>query len=147
MPTVIFAIQRGNEIEPLLTPLRRSQRARLVELRPSPHTRKRDTVTRQSHRAQKFKHHFTGSRHLTLNWRRLPVYPRPRLKPHRLVALEDKNGFTHKLGIVLNTNQENQQINLLTPLKSADKISAIRLGDLKLDPHTFQDQRLRTQKR
>jgi polynucleotide 5'-hydroxyl-kinase GRC3/NOL9 len=145
-PTVIFAIQREDEIETLLTPLRRNQRIRLVELRSSPHTRKRDTSTRQSHRARKFKHHFTNASHLTLNWANLPVYPKPNFARHQVVALEDEHSFTQKLGIVLNINRDGQQIILLTPLKSRGKISALRLGNLKLDPHTFRDERLETSK-
>jgi polynucleotide 5'-kinase involved in rRNA processing len=41
-PSVVFAIQRDQELESVLTPLRHSRRPRLVELRPSPAAQRRD---------------------------------------------------------------------------------------------------------
>jgi polynucleotide 5'-hydroxyl-kinase GRC3/NOL9 len=139
-PTVVFAIQRGQELEALLLPLRRSRRVRVVDLQPSPARQMRDRPTRQDYRASKFAKYFASARSLVVDWRRLAVLPSPRFILNRLVALEDANGFTLGLGMVKQVDGKIRQVTLETPLSSLDKVDALRLGDLVLEPQTFRDQ-------
>jgi polynucleotide 5'-hydroxyl-kinase GRC3/NOL9 len=140
-PSVVFALQREQELEPLLTPLRRSRRVRVVDLHPSSSIQLRNTLTRQAYRASQFAQYFRTARPLTVDWERLAVVPSPGFVFHRLAALEDADGFTLSLGIVQVADWRKKQIELLTP-KSLDGVDTLRLGDLTLDPQTFRDQPL-----
>ena len=139
-PSVLFAMQRNQELESLLMPLRRSQRTQLVELSPSPAAHRRDISARKAHRATQFGHYFTNGSQLRLNWTQFAVLPAPRFNLHRLVALEDALGFTLGLGIVLQIDRIYRQLTLHSPLTTVKGIDAIRLGDLTVDPETFEDQ-------
>jgi polynucleotide 5'-hydroxyl-kinase GRC3/NOL9 len=142
-PSAVFAIQRGQELNELLAPLRRNRHTRLIEMQPSAVVQSRDVPTRQTHRASQFAHYFTTTRILTVDWNRLVVLPAPRFAYHQLVALEDAEGFTLGLGIVQAADMKTKQATLLTPLTSLAGVEALRLGDLSLDPKTFRDQPLR----
>ncbi len=139
-PSVVFAIQREHELESLLTPLRRSRRVRVVDLRPSPSIKPRDTPTRQAYRASQFAQYFHAARPLTVDWDQLAVVPSPGFIFRQLAALEDADGFTLGLGIVQVADLRNKQVELLTPRKTLEGVDTLRLGDLTLDPQTFRDQ-------
>jgi len=141
-PSTVFAIQRGHELEPLLVPLRRSQRTRVVDLEASVAARRRDTSRRQLHRASQFARYFDLARPVEVEWGRMAVLPSPRFLPNRLVALEGADGFVLGLGIVLDHDVGARQVTLHTPLPSLDGVDALRLGDVVVDPETFRDQRL-----
>jgi polynucleotide 5'-hydroxyl-kinase GRC3/NOL9 len=141
-PTVLYALQLGQELESLLIPLRRSSRVRVVDVQPSPARRARDRSSRQVHRAGQFARYFAAARPLRVDWRQLAVLPSPRFSQNRLVALEDVNGFTLGLSIVQRHNPKVGQVTLLTPRDSLAEVDALRLGDLVLDSQTFRDQRL-----
>ncbi len=139
-PAVLFAIQETNELEFLLGPLRRSQRVHMVDLRPSPAASPRNPSTRKAFRAKKISQYFKTAHETTVNFSAVAVFPAPDFTVNRLVALEDENGFTLGLGIVREIKIESGQVILLTPVESMDKVDAINLGDVVLDPLTFQDQ-------
>ena len=140
-PTAVAGLQRRDELEYLLLPLRLSRRTRVIDLPASRAARRRPPPTRQEHRAAQFRRYFTGARPLEVAWPRLAVFPRPAFTPHRLVALEDKEGLALALGIV--TAGDSNTVVLHTPLASLDGVNAVRLGDLTLDPRTFQETRIR----
>jgi polynucleotide 5'-hydroxyl-kinase GRC3/NOL9 len=139
-PSVVFAIQREQELEPLLTPLRHSRRVHVVDLRPSPSIQPRNTLTRQAYRATQFAQYFCAARPLTVDWEQIAVVPSPGFVFHRLAALEDTDGFTLGLGIVQVADGRKKQVELLTPLKTLGGVDTLRLGDLTLDPQTLRDQ-------
>lgn len=146
-PTVLFAIQRGQELEPLLVPLRRSRRVRVIDLKADSMAQRRDMQTRQAYRAQRFAAYFgpegaQGPSVLEVDWSRLAVLPDAGLTPGRLVAMEDVHGFVLGLGIVTQNMAQEKKITLHTPLRSLDGVDALRLGDLLLDLRTFRDRRL-----
>lgn len=151
-PSTAIAIQREDELEPLLVPLRRCGWLRLYELRPSPAVEPRDPAARRARRAERFAAYFAGARPVVLRWDRLVVWPRPgeaargRGTPdfifRQLVALEDGDGFALGLGIVQSADARTREVRLLTPLTSAYGIEALRLGDLTIDARTWEDQRI-----
>jgi polynucleotide 5'-hydroxyl-kinase GRC3/NOL9 len=128
-------------LEYLLLPLRLSHRTRVIDLPASRVVRRRGPPVRQEHRAAQFRRYFADARPLEVAWQRLAVFPTPTFTPHRLVALENKEGFTLALGIV--TAGDLNTVVLYTPLSSLDEVNAMRLGDLALDPRTFQETRIR----
>ncbi len=143
-PEVAFAIQRAGELEPLLAPLRRRRRPRLVELRPSAAAKARTVEQRRAHRAGRFAAYFQAARALTISWDRLAVWPAPDFAYHQLIALEDGRGFVLGLGIVLDADLQARRVTIFTPLASCgqEAVQALRLGDIVVEPRTGQDQRL-----
>lgn len=141
-PSVLFAIHRERELEPLLAPLRRSRRVRVVELASSPAARRREREERQESRAKRFADYFRQANHVLVNWPQFAVFPAPRFHLHRLLAMEDHDGFALGLGIVVEVDRISRRIRLQSSLSSMGGVDAIRLGDLVVDPETFRDQRL-----
>ena len=141
-PGTVIAIQREDELEPLLEPLRRFRWLRLHELRPSPAVEPRDPAIRRAHRADRFAAYFAGARPVLLRWDRLAGWPAPDFTYRQLVALEDGDGFVLGLGIVQGAEARAREVTLLTPLASPGGVAALRLGDLTVDARTYQDQRI-----
>ncbi len=141
-PTAVIAIQRDQELEPLLVPLRRLLGDRLVELRPAAAVQPRDPLTRRAYRAAQFARYFAGARPLLLDLRRLAVLPGPGFAFNQLVGLEDAAGFLVALGIVRRADLPRGEVVLWAPDISAAEFVALRAGDLTVDPATYQDQAL-----
>ena len=140
-PATVIGMQRADELEHLLLPLRLSARTRVIDLPVSRAARRREFPIRREHRTAQFRHYFADARPLEVEWQRLAVFPTQAFTLHRLVALEDKEGFTLALGIV--TSSDLNTIVLHTPLSTLDEVNAIRLSDLELDPHSFRESRPR----
>ncbi len=77
-----------------------------------------------------------------VNWAQFAVFPAPIFGMNRLVALEDAEGFMIGLGIVEEIDAQTKKVVLHTPLSSMKGVEAIRLGDLAVDPRTFEDRHL-----
>lgn len=141
-PELVIGLQRGSELEHLLVPLRRSGRTRVVD-RPVPDAvRPRDRETRRAHRAARYRGAFATARPLVVRWGRYAVIPAARFTEHRLVALEDRDGFVIGLGIVIDADGRREEIELLTPLSSLEEVDTIHVGDVAVDPANFEDSRL-----
>ena len=138
-PAAVIAIQKQEELEPLLRPWRRLPSLQLVELSPAPAVRERDAADRQAYRARRFAAYFEEARPLTLEPPRYAVLPRLHFRRHQLLALRDADGVTKALAIVLEDRKDEQQLTVLTPLTTADGVTTLELGDLLLDPETFRD--------
>jgi polynucleotide 5'-hydroxyl-kinase GRC3/NOL9 len=143
-PSVIFAIQHDHELLPLINPLRLSDRVRIIELRASSAVQTRSQAVRQAHRKAMFVRYFRDATLLQLNWMNIAVFPAPRFSLDRLVALEDSEGFVAELGLVKDIERQARQVTLLTPLTSFRSVVGINLGDIYLDPDTFQDRMIRS---
>jgi polynucleotide 5'-kinase involved in rRNA processing len=141
-PSVLVAIHRARELEPLLAPLRRSRRVRVLEFVSSPAARQREREERQEGRANRFADYFRRANHVLVNWFQFAVFPAPRFHLHRLLALEDQDGFALSLGIVVENDRISRRVLLRSSLSSMSGVDAIRLGDLVVDPETFRDQPL-----
>jgi len=141
-PTTLVALQRGNELESLLAPLRHSPTLQIIDLPVSDAAQPRDSAARREHRIERFRHYFASSSTLEVPWQRLAVFPTATFTLHRLVALEDSAGFARALGIVTGSDPEHSVVALHTPLESLNEVHAVRLGDLLLNPHTCRETRL-----
>ena len=138
-PEVLMALQKGRELEPLLMPLSKCCSIRIIRLRPVGSAIQRSVKQRRAYRRSLFAHYFHDAHPVEFSWRQLGVFPSPRFSMHRLVSMEDRQGFSLSLGIVIQVAQEAERVTLLTPLKDRDFVVALRLGDLTVDPVTFQD--------
>lgn len=141
-PAAVVGLQRRDELEHLLTPLRRSRRTRVIDLPASHGAHRRQVPVRQEHRAASFRSYFKGAHTLQIVWQHLAVFPTPSFTRHRIVALECREGFTLGLGIVIAKDLARGTAALYTPLLSLEGADAIRLGDLALDPGTFHESHL-----
>ncbi len=141
-PSLVVAIQRGDELDGLLTPLRRSQRTELIELKSPSTARRRNIMERQRQRAARYRSYFEKGDSLTLRWSSFAIFPEPRFEPGRLVALEDIHGFVLGLGIVHSVHRSTGEITLTTPLRSVNDVDVIRIGDMRIDPETFRDHQI-----
>lgn len=141
-PVTVVALQREAELEPLLVPLRRSARAHTIVFHPVSAAVRRGPDKRQAYRREQYARHFHQARDLEVPWTRLAVFPLPRFRLGRLVALEDARGFTRALGVVTNIDRAARRITLHTPLPGLAGIDALRLGDVGLDLTTFRDEKL-----
>lgn len=141
-PSVVIGLQRRSELEHLLVPLRCSSRTRVIDRGVPSAVQRRGVPTRQRHRAARFRRYFGDARLLEVDWRGLAVIPAPAFSLHRLVALEDGEGFVLGLGIVSASDPGQRVVKLLTPLSSVEDVDAAHLADLAVDPQTFRDKRL-----
>jgi polynucleotide 5'-kinase involved in rRNA processing len=141
-PSVVIGLQRENELEALLLPLRRSRRTRVIDLPPSGAVVRRDTAARRAHRAAQFRQYFAAAAAITVAWDRLAVLPAPGFRRHCLLAFEDVDGAVLELGIVLSSDRRRRQVEVYTPLSSLGSVDVMHLGDLLVDPETFEDQPL-----
>jgi polynucleotide 5'-kinase involved in rRNA processing len=138
-PSIVVGLQRRSELEALLLPLRRSRRTRVVDLPLSRAVVRRDTEARRAHRAAQFRQHFSAAAVTTVAWGRLAVLPAPGMGRHRLLAFEDVDGAVLGLGIVLSSDAAQRQAEVYTPLSSLARVDVMHLGDLLVDPETFED--------
>jgi polynucleotide 5'-hydroxyl-kinase GRC3/NOL9 len=136
----VFAIQSGEELEYLLRPLRRSQKTELVELSSSPAVRSRNQRERQQHRSRQYVRYFGEGNTLWLYWPDYAVFPAPHFALNRILALEDSHGLVIELGIVIEIDRQKHRVDLLTPGDPTDGLDSLRIGDVAVDPKTFQDQ-------
>ena len=115
-PVLVYALQRADELEPLLIPLERRGGVQVQRLRPSAAVVARDQVTRRRFREAQYSRYFSAARELSFDWTHLAVIPALGFSLGRLVALEDEQGFTLALGVVSEIGRASHQLTLLTPL-------------------------------
>ncbi|RPI86407.1 MAG: hypothetical protein EHM41_08630 [Chloroflexi bacterium] len=142
-PDTIIAIQENDELELILRPLKRSKRTKILQLKPSQSARQRNQAIRQNHRRDQFEAYFRSAVTLEIQTSKYPIFPFPRFILNGLVSFEDVNGFSLALGIVHKIDRRAHQIGVLMPISELSDVDAIRLGDLTVDPVTFQDKLVR----
>jgi polynucleotide 5'-hydroxyl-kinase GRC3/NOL9 len=138
-PTVVIGLQRRDELEHLLRPLRHSRRARALDLPVSRAVRQRARAERRQHRRDRFRAYFEGAEVVEIRWPEWAVFPQPAFTHHRLLAFEDATGLCLALGIVV--ERAGEVVSVRTPRPTLEGVDAIRLGDLALDPETCAESR------
>lgn len=138
-PNLVVAIQRQRELNPLLIPLRRLAHLNLVEMSPAGSVIDRGRNIRQTNRANRYRDYFSQAKELQIFWPEKPVFPRPYFTSDRLLGLEGEDGFLLGLGILLGEDKNARRITLLTPVEVIEEVRVLRLGDVAVNPVTFQD--------
>ena len=85
---------------------------------------------------------FAGARRLEVHWSDYGVIPAPIFSQHGLVAFEDRDGVVLGLAIVVGTDRATEAVELLATCGSLDGVDAIHVGDVAVDPETYEDRRL-----
>jgi polynucleotide 5'-hydroxyl-kinase GRC3/NOL9 len=138
-PDLLIAIRRSGELEPLIAPLRRSNRIRISVIEASPALRHRSILARQRHRVRRFAEQFAGAVPLEIETGRYAIFPHSCMVRNQLLAFEDAQGFTVALGIAIRTDETAKTATILTPIRDLARVDSIRLADLKVHPVTFRD--------
>ncbi len=140
-PSTIVALQREKELEPLLAPLRQRSRCRLIDLPVSAAVNERSAARRRRYRMQRLAAYFDAASLLTIDWPTVAVVPNLDFTENQLVAFEMENGFTAALGRIDAIDRGACTLTVETPLDQLDAVDTIRLGDVCLDPGTYEDRR------
>jgi polynucleotide 5'-hydroxyl-kinase GRC3/NOL9 len=130
-PNIVVALQRENELEPILSPWRSSKRFALVELPVSPMAQKTSAAKRTAQRRENFRRYFRHGGILRLSLENVGVTGRWPLQKGQLAGLCDKEGFLIALGIV--EALEKREVLLETPLSDPRRADMLRTGSLLLD--------------
>lgn len=135
-PDAIVALQRQDELRPLLTGLRSAGDGGPVLLSPSPQTRVRSPRDRAAYRRDLWRDYLAGARRARLPLGDLPVWDVELARPGRVVSLDDADGLTMSLGVVLSWSPRAAE--LLLPAPPGD-VRRLRLGRIGVDPRTGQE--------
>ena len=136
-PQTVIAVQAEGELEHLLAPLRRDPRLTLHVLKPVEAVRRRSPEERAARRARLFRDYFAGAGALRLLLGGMPVYGLEKAVPGQLLSLNDAEGFSVALGIVLSLS--GGELEILTPVANLREVAGVRIGDLILDAGTGQE--------
>lgn len=138
-PAALFALQREEELEHVLAPLRHSARTRVVEVPMSGSVKRRSFAQRRAHRHEQYRAYFKEAKRLVVDWSNLGVFPAPSLRRNLLVALEDTAGLALALGIVVEEQRARRTVVLHTPARSLEGVDALQVGHVELDPGTCEE--------
>jgi len=138
-PTTLFALQRRDELAPILNPLRRLPRPRVVELPVSDVAQQRNVEARQAHRAAAFRRYFAGTGVLRLPLRGRAIFDGRTFAARRLLALQDAAGFALALGVIEKFDPSRVELFIRTPLIDATAVASLRLGVIGVDVETGRD--------
>jgi polynucleotide 5'-hydroxyl-kinase GRC3/NOL9 len=132
-PSLVVGLQCGRELEPILWPLRREGRVRIVELPVSPHVIARSREARIARRRERLAGYFEGARPHTVDWREMAVYDVERLAAGALLAFQDAEGFVLSLGCVEKVDRPGGTLIARTPLTGLEGVCSVRLGAARWD--------------
>ncbi len=157
-PQHVVALQRDDEVEPILDQLPRG--VAVHRLRPSPRVRHRSFDIRRTTRLRRFHEYFMHARRHTLDLTalpasRLPIHhgrevprhrmladiPGPELR-HLLVGLADQDGWLRAIGSVVDVARQSQSVTVVAPIASLAGVASLQWGVLRVGPSGLEEGRL-----
>ena len=132
-PGTVIGLQRGNELEPILWPLRRDGRVRSVELPVPPHVVERSREERIARRGAQLARYLERAQPRLLELRQFAVYDAEQMAAGALMAFQDREGFALGLGVVAEIDRRGGAAVVRTPLGSLDGVASIRFGAARWD--------------
>jgi polynucleotide 5'-hydroxyl-kinase GRC3/NOL9 len=144
-PRFILALQRDDEIEPILEPYNENTLYRIHRLPLSEQVRAKSVEERRMNRTNKFRSYFKYAAIQELAIEGVQIEgevldpdgaPLPldwALKMNSLlIGLKDENDETLALGLTKNYFEEKKVLRVSTPLREMEKVKAIQLSSLRL---------------
>jgi len=144
-PRFILALQKQDEIEPILEPYKENLLYKIYRLPLSEQTRPRSMEERRTNRTNKFRDYFKYSLIQELAIEGVQIEgevldpsgaPLPldwALKMNSLlIGLKDENDDTLALGLIRNYSQEKKVLRVFTPLQEIQRVKTIQLSSLRL---------------
>jgi polynucleotide 5'-hydroxyl-kinase GRC3/NOL9 len=132
-PTVVAGLQRNEELEPILWPLRKDGRVRTVELPVSPHVRERSREARINRRRDRLSQYFQGAQSRQVSLGTTAIYDVERLAVGALLAFQEAHGFILGLGVVEEIGGRGDTLVVRTPLTRLDQVASLRFGTVRWD--------------
>lgn len=140
-PDVVLAIQRSDELEPILVPYSHAKSPTLVRMRPPEAVGSKTVDQRTAHRELMFARYFENSDVTELSGDRVSVrwtdtVPSPVLQNlvDGLVSLRDAEGRDIALGIIVEIDVRRNLFLVRTPLSGGDDVRTMVVGDLRTSP-------------
>jgi polynucleotide 5'-hydroxyl-kinase GRC3/NOL9 len=146
-PRSILALQKSDEIEPILDLFKENPLYKIYRLPLSEQVRPRSMEERQTYRTNKFREYFKHSSIQELaveevqivgevldpNGESIPLDWALRING-LLMALKDRGDETLALGVIRNYLAEKNVLRVLTPLAEIQRVETIQLSSLKIIP-------------
>jgi polynucleotide 5'-hydroxyl-kinase GRC3/NOL9 len=132
-PTAVVALQRSQEMEHILWPLRRDGRIRCVELPVSPRAVVRSREVRIARRRARLADYFAGADERRVTVQRMVVYGLECMVRGALIAFQDEEGYCLGLGVVEEVRNQRRSCTVRTPIESLDGVSSVRFGSARWD--------------
>jgi polynucleotide 5'-hydroxyl-kinase GRC3/NOL9 len=132
-PSLVIGLQRGQELEPILWPLRRDARVRVLELPVSPLVRERSREARIFRRQERLAAYFARGRSQVVSLKKMAVYDLERLGRGALLAFQDGEGLVLELGVVQETDRPTGRVTVHSPLQDQEEVASVRFGSLRWD--------------
>jgi polynucleotide 5'-hydroxyl-kinase GRC3/NOL9 len=146
-PRFIIALQKSNEIEPLLELYQENPHYKIIRLSLSPQVKPRTMEERRSHRTNKFQEYFKHSIIQELSIEKVHIEgevldPNGDILPldwalkinGLLIGLKDSHDETLALGVIRNYFEEKKMLRVSAPLKDIQGVETIQLSSQKIIP-------------
>jgi len=144
-PAVVVALAQGRELDPIVAPLRRDGRVRLIEQAVSPLAVPRVQNQRIQARQARWRDYFAEAVVMRLPLRELILWDgQLRVRRRQVVGLLDGSGFVLALGSIQGVEVAAAMLEVLAP-PGAELPTAVRelgLGNLCVDPATGEETRI-----
>jgi polynucleotide 5'-hydroxyl-kinase GRC3/NOL9 len=144
-PRFILALQKNEEIEPILEQYKESTLCKIYRVPLSDRVRSRSMEERRTNRTNKFRDYFRSSviHELAMEEVRIEgevLDPDGALLPMDwslringlLIGLKDGNDDTLALGLIRNYVEENKVVRISTPLREMQRVRTLQLSSLRL---------------
>ncbi len=138
-PDWLIALQREEELEPILQAWESVSSMRIVRARVPDEVRIKTPPVRRARRNFRLQRYFAHAPVVRLSLHRYRRFIYHSLQTGRLVGLLDDRDFLLGLGILLAWHPSTQTIEIRTPLQDTVRVSAIRTGRLLLNPLTGEE--------
>lgn len=138
-PDHLVALQRADEMEPLLANFDRRAIPRIHRLPASEAVIRRSQAERRAHRQRKFERYFRTAQRQTLPLEGIgfhgmvPSSEAPSDYRDRLIALCGRRGFALALGIVEELDLGRAHLRLHAPPFEREQVASIQVGSIRLD--------------
>jgi polynucleotide 5'-hydroxyl-kinase GRC3/NOL9 len=140
-PDVVAAIQRSEELEPLLERYNHASRPKIFRMKTPADVRRKTFDQRTAYREQLFGRYFENSRIVQLPEETGAVRCTDEVYPYdledlsnRVVSLRDTAGRDMALGILLEPDLEDEALLIHTPLQSVEGVRTVMVGDVRISP-------------
>ncbi len=144
-PRFILALQKSDELEPVLERYKENALPRILRLPLSEQARPRPMEERRTYRTDKFQEYFRHSavhelaveefqiegEVLDPNGEALPLDWALKING-LLIGLKDSNDETLALGLIRNSVAEKKRLRVFTPLRNIERVETIQLSSLKI---------------
>ena len=138
-PQWILALQREQELEPILQCWEHHSHFRILRLPVTAEIQHKPPMFRRISRTAKLRAYFARATLLRFDLRHIDLFDYHPLETGRLIGLLDQDDFLLDLGIIQQTHLAHSLLEVWTPRRSTQDVCAIRTGRLKLNPHTGEE--------